>query len=292
MFNLQQAHKKLIHFVCVILVFYFTGSCSRQTEQLKASSYKDYFPISVSKYIIYRLDSTITKNFGTGFEIHSCIVKDSVEEQLVDNENRLTYKVVRYQLINNLWKPVNTFMTTPLSNRLEYIENNLRIIKLINPVTENISWKGNSYCNQNPFYINSDFVDWTYRYNNIAQPYSNGDLNQDSTLTVVSYDSLNNKPFYYKQYSTYTKAYEVYAKNIGKVYQDILTWEYQVFTGYFNCKHIYCSGNKCDTSSIDCEHMNCDSIRQIKGHTINCDTLVTRFYYDGFGVKMTMIEHN
>lgn len=286
-----------MHKLVAITVFFLAGTfladCKKQTDDKAYETYHPYVPLSVGKYITYKLDSTITTSFGTGFDVHTYTVKDSIEAQITDNANRLSYRVVRYQLSGMQWTPVNVFMVTPTANTLEWVDNNIRIIKMVNPVVNGKIWKGNSYVSYTPYFDNSDFKNWTYTYTNLYMPFTVNNQSLDSTITVVSYDSLSNDSFYYKRYSTYTKGYEVYARNVGKVYQDILNWEYQAFTTLTNCKQVRCADNKCDTTAINCNTDNCDSIRMIPGNNvIGCDTILTNYYYNGYGVKLTMIDHN
>ncbi len=276
----------------LVLPIIISSSCKQEFENKHYETYHNFCPLKVGKYITYQLDSTTTKNFGIGFEVKTYIVKDSVEDQFKDNSNQISYKIVRYKLDDQKWISDNAFIITPLENRLEYVENNLRIIKLVNPVVNDKSWMGNNYITNPPFFKNSHYQSWEYIYTNLGNPFSVNNHTFDSTITVVSYDSIENKPFYNKGYNSYAKGYEVYAKNIGKIYQDIINWEYQVFTTYYNCKWIKCVNGICDTTTPDCNMINCDSIRNIPGTTITCDTAINNYYYNGFGVKLRIIDHN
>lgn len=285
--------KSLVLTVVFISALIIMNGCETKVETPEYESYKSYYPLAVGKYITYKLDSTVVKPFGTGFETKTYTVKDVIEEQFTDNSNRATYKIVRYKLEGTRWVFNNIFTITPLQNSIELVENNLRYTKLINPVTEGKDWKGNSYLSYSPFFAYSDFKNWSYTYSKIKSPFAINNQAFNNTITVQSFDSILNKPFYNKIYSEYSKGYEVYAKDIGKVYQDILNWEYQVFTSFFNCKRIRCINNVCDTSAINCNLIRCDSIAKIQGNRIiGCDTVINKFYYEGYGVKLTMIDHN
>ncbi len=152
---------------------------------------------------------------------------------------------------------------------------------------------GNGYLSYPPYFANSDFQKWVYSYKDLEESFTINNQTFDSTVTVMSFDSSTNQPFYKYGYNTYAKGYEVYAKNVGKIYQDILNWEYQPTTTLINCQWVQCKNNVCDTTAIDCNTQNCDSIMKVSGNTIiNCDTLLTNYFYNGYGVKLTMIDHN
>ena len=71
-------------------------------------------------------------------------------------------------------------------------------------------------------------------------PFKVGNLNFDTTITVVQFDSTNNKPFYANSISNYSRSYEVYAKGVGKIFQDLFSWEYQTSYITSNCMMIHC----------------------------------------------------
>ncbi|MDE3250995.1 MAG: hypothetical protein KGO82_20185, partial [Bacteroidota bacterium] len=146
-----------------------------------------------------------------------------------------------------------------------------------------------------------EYLTWTFSYANTNQPFKVGSLNFDSTVTVVQYDSSNNKPFSSNSFNSYSRSYEVYAKGVGRIFQDLFSWEYQ--TSYFtkNCKLIHCLNNKCDTTAITCSSdgvangKNCDSIARAQldaGVKIVCDTIPGNYYYNGYGVKLSILNYN
>jgi len=181
---------------------------------------------------------------------------------------------------------------TPLSTKLEYVEDNNRYTKLVNPVTEENAWLGNSYIGNNIFSF-SNFSTWNFFYKNINQPAQIGNLKFDKTITVVQYDSADNKPFFDpKNYYQYNKSYEIYADTIGLVYKDLLSWEYQAFRDITNCQLIKPKTGGRDTSFVDCTLLNCDSLRNLPNYSVLCDTSLTKFYYNGYGIRQKIISHN
>lgn len=210
----------------------------KKTSDTKFVSYNNYAALRLGKYIIYQLDSTVTASFGSYFVKRSYLIKDSIVQIIKDNQNRETFKIYRYQYDSTygVWNSTNTFYLTPAQNSLEYVENNLRYISLVNAVADNKSWLGNSYISQTLYNPNSFFNSWQYSYKDVAQPKKIGKLNFANTITVQQYDSLdaNNLPFSPNNYSAFTKAYEIYADSVGLVYKDIFSWQYEnaVYSGY------------------------------------------------------------
>lgn len=268
----------------------------------------DYTNLSLGKYVTYKLDSTVTLPFGTGFTVNSYVVKDSIEAQMTDALNRPGYRIVRYlwDEPTKRWNNINTFMAVQTNNTYEYTEDNNRQVRLVSPIAENFSWVGNSGAGSSPFNLTSGdagYFMWSFHYQNVGMPFRVGNLNFDTTITVVQFDSLDNKPFSANNITNYTKSYEVYAKGVGRVFQDLFSWEYQTSYVTRNCMLIKCLNNKCDTTRLNCNsdgianpsNKNCDSIARAQldaGARVVCDTVPGSFVYNGYGVKLSIIDHN
>ena len=282
--------------------------CNKKDNYQPGAKISDYTNLAVGKFVIYQLDSTVTLPFGLGFKVNSYLVKDTVDGIVTDNLNRPGFHIVRYlwDTAAHQWNNSNTFFALQTDKVFEYTENNMRQTRLISPVGGSLNWQGNSYMSTSPFNFVSnddDYLGWTFSYNNAGLPFTVNNQTFDTTVTVVQYDSANNNPFYVNSISNYSKSYEVYAKGVGKIFQDLFSWEYQ--TGYAtqNCVLIHCAGNKCDTTKIACESdgssngntNNCDSIAQAQvseGVRIVCDTIPGNFSYTGYGVRLSIVSHN
>ncbi|MEO8413864.1 MAG: hypothetical protein ABI472_09405 [Ginsengibacter sp.] len=233
----------------------FFVSCKKETTNFTSESVTDYYPMQVGNYITYQLDSTIFLPFGARDTVISYQVQDRVDAQITDNIGRPAYRIIRYirQDTSEAWAPNNTFMVVPTANSIEYIENNLRFLKLEMPVKQDFSWKGNSYIDT--YSINSDLQyldDWDYTYDSLDVPLTINSIIIDSTITVTERDEfLGQDPSIPgTQYAEKTYAIEKYGKGIGLIYREFLHWEYQ------------------------------GSQNGVPG------------YYAGYGVKLTITNHN
>ena len=82
-------------------------------------------------------------------------------------------------------------MVVPTENSVEYVENNLRLLKLKLPIKQDFSWKGNSYIDT--YSSNSDveyFDDWDYIYDSVGVPLTINSLTIDSTIKVAERDEF------------------------------------------------------------------------------------------------------
>lgn len=211
---------------CTILV----SACKKDPEVFESEAIEAYAPLAVGKYITYQLDSLVYQNFGTSQAIISYQVKHEVSAEVTDNINRPAYRITRYirKTPQDQWVPDNSFMAVNTGASLEFIENNMRFLKLKLPVKNGYSWKGNSYIDTYSFNSNVKFLDdWDYMYDSLNSPLVLGALNIDSTLKVNQRDEIIGNPADPNSYSEINFGAEYYAKGIGLVYRKFLHLEYQ-----------------------------------------------------------------
>ncbi len=111
---------------------------------------------------------------------------------------------------------------------MEFVENNLRYIKLKLPIKDGYTWKGNSHIDT--YSINSEvkYLDsWDYYYENVGLPETIGAFNLEDVLTVNHRDEIIGNPADPNSYSEINYSQEKYAKGIGMVYRRFLHTEYQ-----------------------------------------------------------------
>jgi hypothetical protein len=205
-------------FYAAIVTVLLLGSCKKTTEELPLPVLNDYYPLTVGKYITYSLDSVVYyANFGVSATIKSYQVKQVVDAKITDNLGRPAYRIIRYirSLPTDPWQPDNTFMAVPTANSIEYVENNLRFLKLANPIRQDYNWKGNTYINTTSLSSTLKYLDdWDYTYDSINVAAKVGTINIDSTIKVsqIDYTDVYNRIF----------SEEKYAKGIGMVYRNFL----------------------------------------------------------------------
>ena len=244
----------------LFLSIQLTG-CDKKSDDFTSDPVTDYINLQTGKYILYRLDSTRFVNFGQKDTVITYFAKDTVEGPTTDNLGRAGWRVVRYlrdtsSATNDEWKPVLTYQIIPSRENIEVKEANFRYLKLVLPVKEGYSWRGNGYLPNNPygdiyeFSNDEDIQDWDYTYQDVGMSAVLNNKNYDSTLTVVQIADSTNLPIVAGVPASKTYWVEKYAKNIGLVYKEVEMWEYQP------------------------------------------PTTTTTGYRQGFGIKMTIVDHN
>lgn len=222
--------KKIIPLFLLCSSIFLFSACEKETEELSTSTIQDYNPLVVGKYITYKLDSLVYTSFGTSSTIKTYQVKLAVDAAITDNLGRPSYRIIRYRrnTAAQPWVADNTFMATNTGNGLEFVENNLRFLKLRTPMRDFYSWKGNSFLDT--YSINSDIKymdDWDYIYDSVNVPLTIGSFSLDSTLKVDQRDEVIGNPLDPNSYSEINYGMEKYAKGIGLVYRRFFHSEYQ-----------------------------------------------------------------
>ena len=216
--NLQLMRRSFLFTIIASLLIF--SACKKSTEDFVTPPLSDYYPLTVGKYITYSLDSIVYyTNFGVSAVVKSYQVKHVVDAQITDALGRPAYRIIRFirSTPTAAWVADNTFMAVPGETSIEFIENNLRYIKLRSAIKQDNSWKGNSYINTSSLSSNLKYLDdWDYTYDSINVAAKVGTLTIDSTIKVAQID----------QQTAIDKTFseEKYAKGIGLVYRNFLYW--------------------------------------------------------------------
>ncbi len=215
----------ILLFTCALI------SCKKQSETIVVTDIKDYYPLHVGRVLTYRLDSTRVSNFV--FSTAYYLEKDSVVGTFVDAQGRTAYIMNRFvtdTLLSQPYQFAESYYVVYDKNKIEYVDGaNRRFIKLVNPVSVNTTWSGNSYLEdsiQIRITDNTNYKGWTYQYTSVNQSFNVGSASFPNTCSILqaadSSGVFNPNFLSYKTYST-----EVYAKGLGLIYKEFMDYFYQ-----------------------------------------------------------------
>ncbi|WP_018614445.1 hypothetical protein [Segetibacter koreensis] len=221
--------------VCFVIILLLVGvfSCKKETQTLQTSALTNYFPLTVGKTYLYRLDSTVPASFGSSLIVKSYQAKDSIESTFTDNEGRLSYRIFRFTrdtLGSQPWTFATTFFATPTDKWIEYVDNNLRFLKLHAPIMEGYSWLAHSFIDTKSFNTTVSYLDdWEYEYRNLDSSYHVLNTTYDSTVTVFQHDETTPEGPFDPNLEVQIRTYgiEVFAKGVGLIYKEFLYWNWQ-----------------------------------------------------------------
>lgn len=206
-----------------IAIFALVLSCkkSRTVEAPPDLGY-DYFPVTLGKYVVYDVDSTIYNPLSGTVLYAKYRIKEVIDSTFKDNQGRETFRLSRYYKNYNATIPYNlmswtykdAWMLNKTPTTAEEVEENIRYIKLTFPVVKNNKWNGNAQ---------NTIGDWQYKYTEVDKTESIGGFSFEKTLTVIQKHDA--PAIYYQHYE------EKYAKGIGMIYKEISDYKYKIVNG-------------------------------------------------------------
>lgn len=234
---------KRLHLITAALACFVFFSCNRTTEEFPSEPLSNYIPLQVGKYITYRLDSTVFTNFGTTVVVRSFQEKHVVDTKFTDALGRDSYRILRFTRDTagtQPWSPAGVYSITPTNNTIEVNENNLRFIKLVEPIKQDNTWKGNRYLPDDAFgpsysfsIVDAGMADWDYTYTSTGETVNIKGKTYSDVVTVDAVDEVDNanentatvlNP---NTVASVNHVQDKYAKGLGLVYQKFIMWEYQ-----------------------------------------------------------------
>ncbi|HRG51783.1 MAG TPA: hypothetical protein PLL00_03030 [Bacteroidia bacterium] len=193
-------------------------SCKKEKEQAAMDMGYAYFPDKQGDYIVYDVDSFFYNDFTDHIDTFKFQLKEKIESFFSDNENRPTMRLEQYIRLYDPkkpyssipWKLRNVWTANRTVNTAEKIEENVRFVKLIFPVTAKASWNGNA--KNNLGHLN-------YSYYSVDLPATINNTRFDSVLQVTQQDDLTliSKKYYI----------EKYARNYGMIFKHVIDVESQ-----------------------------------------------------------------
>lgn len=214
--------KKIFTFLLLVAISSAAVFSCKKSPNSTADATLNYFPLTFGKYVTYAVDSVYY--FDTSCEriTVKSQMKYAITDTFTDKKKRKSYIMDVYSRPYDgaVWKPINVIFITPTTTGLLYIQDNAEYVKMVFPVENGSTWKGNkNVMVQDSIY--SYLNDWNYMYQNVKLSYNTGYVNFDNTVTVMQHNLSVNYPDVdsaVNAANTYAK--EVYAYNVGMVYKE------------------------------------------------------------------------
>ncbi len=198
-------------------------SCKKQQESITAPADLGYVPTDEGRWVVYDVDSIVHAdndgNTDDSVRYYHFQVKEVISGTFKDGEGRPTQRISRYHRSNSSsdWQITNVWTTTVTASRVERTEENIKYISLAFPINSSITWDGNAF---------NTLGEQDYIYDGFHEPFSIGDFNFDSTLTVIRADDDN-----FVEQVLSKERYAVHVGLIYKEYRDLLKNAGQVVSG-------------------------------------------------------------
>lgn len=217
--------------MAVVLTAGLLSSCKKDRVVVNTAGgdlYQSFMPLEIGKFIVYDVDSFLWDDVKClKYTLHSqqeYLVSDTFR----DAQSRLSYVVTIRSRANDKanWFVDDVIYYTPGAEKLEVVQKNIRFMKLVNPITEGKVFMGNSLIPQEDQDYNY-LKGWKYTYLNVLQPFNNGAVNFEKTITVSETDQvLNNPEAQPEDYAYLLQSKSVYAFRVGMIYREYAYWIY------------------------------------------------------------------
>lgn len=204
--------QKLIYILLLCLAVIFFHSCATEYGEANEEFLElDFAPLSIGKYLVYEVDSTIFDNQGNTVTETSSFVREEMVETFIDEVGDTVYRVERLWRQNDLedWSLTNVWSVKMQNRSLVRSEDNLRFVKLVFPPDTGRKWDGNQFVDKdlviNVFGEPLDlFLYWDDNYEILSRTAEsvNG-MNFDDVLTIkqAEEETLVERRFSQEQYA-------------------------------------------------------------------------------------------
>lgn len=201
-----------IKYILVFAVLILLTFCKKNTEAPPDVGY-DYAPLTLGKYIVYDIDSTVYGESGDT-TYYKYRIKEKLEEKYTDNEGRTATKLVRYikkynsaiGYDNMSWTIKDVWMINKSNTTYEVVEEDVRFIKLTFPVKEEATWNGNAQ---------NSLGERNYLYKYYDQKEAVNTTTFENVLYVEQKDDKS-KNAIHREYFI-----EKYSRDVGLIYKEI-----------------------------------------------------------------------
>jgi hypothetical protein len=212
----------------ITIILVSISACKRVIDiPIDINEGKNYYPVVKGKFIEYRVDSIIYDDFANTTISKTSYIKDEIDSSFKDLEGRANNYVIRSEKLT-LDSPYifkYAYYVNQNNNTYEVVDNNLRFVKLVFPISLKNNWEGNKYIfspvSSNPnYWLNN----WLYKYTEYDVPLILDSLRFDKTLTVLQEDESSNNGDTSASnpvLTDYIYSREQYARNVGLVQKDI-----------------------------------------------------------------------
>jgi hypothetical protein len=172
-------NNKILPFVCLAVlatISFFSCKKADPVTQLGDETAR-YVPLQKGKYITYNVDSTIWYDTACVALVRKYQMMYTIADTFTDAQGRLSYRVdtrIRKKT-DEPWQLHDVFYITKTDVNLEWAQSEHRFIKMIFPVKDRATWKGNAYIPG----ADADFKyydGWDYFYSNIGESFNAGEV--------------------------------------------------------------------------------------------------------------------
>lgn len=215
----------LVGFVALFCIF--TSCEDRILDPATIPSGEEYYPISVGKYWVYKIDSTVV--IGTGnYRETTSYVREELESSFINPIGDTTY-IIQRSISSSQSGPftfTDRWTLEKTTNQLVRFEENLLFQKMLFPIRVGDTWEGNRFDQKTKVIVGQieiePYLEWDYEV-----------LGDNDTHTINNIEYGDVLEIQQAKYTTDTEtriSNEYYALNVGMIYRKMEIFDTQCFS--------------------------------------------------------------
>lgn len=205
---------KKLFFIVLTLIFVsgVLNSCKKENGIAPDIGY-NYYPTTTGWFIEYEIDSIVYNDFTNTIDTTHYYLKEIIESEFKNAAETPSFRIERYKRknLNEDWTISDVWFVYKSNTNVIRVEENVHFVKLIFPVKNGSRWNGNNFNSLGEQY---------YEFSNKDEVFKIGSLTFDSSVVVKQFENINlieNQEFK-----------EVYARNIGLIYKEMIDLKTEV----------------------------------------------------------------
>lgn len=199
---------KLVIISLIIIVF----SCNKKSKLINDVDFGyDYYPLTIGKYVVYDVDSSIYQQLPKDTFIYKYRIKEKISDSYIDSRGQTNYRIERYfkkydpkKSYDSIpWMIKEVWLMNADNKSVQVLENNIRFTKLSFPVISKEEWDGNALNTLGTMKYSYEYIDYPEKINSTSFA-SVLKVNQYFFRTLLSLQNYSEK----------------YARGVGLVYKE------------------------------------------------------------------------
>lgn len=193
----------------VILNIILLYACNEKENIAPTIIDKSYYPMNINDEIVYFVENINIDDPINLYDTQKYYLKERIESLYNDETGNPIYRIERYKRSDTIsdWVLTDVWFSQFFQNQAHKIEENIRFVKLVFPISINLKWDGNAF--------NTLGVQ-TYEIDTLDKPWNN----YDSTLVVIQQntETLIDKYLDYERFAKHKGLVEKYYVHISQAY--------------------------------------------------------------------------
>jgi hypothetical protein len=199
------------YIIPLLLCYLVFSGCKKESIETLPQNNTAFCVVQQGFFVEYNCDSIVVDDFNGTIDTFTFQIKEFQQSAFTDNEGRKAIRLERWKRQDSTlaWQLKDVWSMVKTNDRFEKVEEDVRMVKLLFPLRENLEWNIHMLNNSESRIVSAKDVNQSLTINGVTF---------DSTVTVVNTDPENLVSEY--------RDTEIFAAQIGMVYKKITDVRY------------------------------------------------------------------